>query len=88
MDRAGELFPAVEKTVITLEFGTLEPMAVMQALRADHWLHRHPGTSPDQAAAIRKGLRDAFYCDTPAWQGMVYGQARVAVLQAVARFSS
>lgn len=87
VDRAGALFPAVEKTVITLEFGTLEPMAVMQALRADHWLHRHPGTSPDQAAAIRKGLRDAFYCDTPAWKGMVYAQARVAVLQAVARFS-
>ncbi|KFX29053.1 DUF2817 domain-containing protein [Ralstonia solanacearum] len=88
VDSAGQLFPAIERTVITLEFGTLEPMAVMQALRADHWLHRHPGTSPDQAAAIRRGLRDAFYCDTPAWKGMVYGQARVAVLQAVARFSS
>ncbi|WP_296227558.1 M14 family metallopeptidase [Ralstonia sp. UBA689] len=85
---AHELLPGIEKTCVTLEFGTLAPMAVLQALRADHWLHRYPERGAAQAAGIRKTLRDAFYCDTPEWKGMVYAQTRVAVLQAVARLSA
>ena len=77
----------IEKTCITLEFGTLAPMAVLQALRADHWLYRHTEGGATQAAAIRQALRDAFYCDAPEWKGMVFAQTRMAVLQTVARFS-
>lgn len=84
---AYELLPDIEKTCITLEFGTLAPLAVLQALRADHWLHRHPEQGAAQADGIRRALRDAFYCDVPAWKGMVYAQTRMAVLQAVARVS-
>ncbi|WP_439892188.1 M14 family metallopeptidase [Ralstonia sp. 25C] len=80
-------FPGVEKTCITLEFGTLAPMAVLQALRADHWLYRHPERGATQAAGIRQALRDAFYCDAPEWKGMVFAQMRMAVLQVAARFS-
>jgi hypothetical protein len=60
---------------------------VLQALRADHWLHRHPEQGAAQADGIRRTLRDAFYCDVPEWKGMVYAQTRMAVLQAVARVS-
>ncbi|HTD05667.1 M14 family metallopeptidase [Undibacterium sp.] len=81
------LLPAVEKTILTLEFGTLDLIAVMQALRADHWMHRHPNTSGEQTADIKKQLRDAFYCDAPEWKGLVYGQTRVAILQAVSSLS-
>ena len=81
------LSPDIEKTCVTLEFGTLAPMAVLQALRADHWLHRHAQRGAAQAAGIRQALRDAFYCDVPEWKGMVYAQTRMAVLQAVARCS-
>jgi len=87
MGMAYALCPRTEKTCVTLEFGTLAPMAVLQALRADHWLHRHPEQGAAQAAGIRQALRDAFYCDVPDWKGMVYAQTRMAVLQAVARFS-
>jgi len=80
-------FPAIEKTILALEFGTLESMQVMQALRADHWMHRHPDVPADTRAEIRASLRDAFYCDTPDWKGLVYGQARVAVLQSVANLA-
>lgn len=84
---AYELLPGVEKTCVTLEFGTLAPLAVLQALRADHWLYRHPEQGAAQRAGIRQALRDAFYCDVPEWKGMVYAQTRMAVLQALARFS-
>lgn len=84
---AYELLPGIEKTCVTLEFGTLAPLAVLQALRADHWLHRHPEQGAAQRAGIRQALRDAFYCDVPEWKGMVYAQTRMAVLQALARFS-
>jgi hypothetical protein len=84
---AYQLLPAVEKTSVTLEFGTLPLMAVLQALRADHWLHRNPERGAAQAAGIHQTLRDAFYCDAPDWKGMVYVQTRMAVLQAIARFA-
>ncbi len=77
-------YPGIEKTIMALEFGTLDSMQVMQALRADHWMHRHPDVPADTRAEIRQGLRDAFYCDSPDWKGQVYGQTRVAVLQSVA----
>ena len=80
--------PDIEKTCVTLEFGTLAPMAVLQALRADHWRYRHPERGATQASAIRQALRDAFYCDVPEWKGMVYAQTRMAVLQVAASFSA
>ena len=62
-------YPGIEKTIMALEFGTLDSMQVMQALRADHWMHRHPDVPADTRAEIRQGLRDAFYCDSPDWKG-------------------
>jgi Protein of unknown function (DUF2817) len=79
--------PIVEKTTLGLEFGTLEPLRVLQALRAEHWLYRHPDAPAAQAALIRRDLKDAFYCDADDWKGMVYAQTRVAALQALAGLS-
>ena len=39
--------------------------------------------SPSVLAATKRLMRDAFYTDTPDWKGMVYGQTRTAVLQAL-----
>jgi hypothetical protein len=38
--------------------------------------------------AIKRQMRYAFYDDSIAWQAVVYGQARTAVLQAVRSLSS
>ena len=35
------------------------------------------------AAAIREQMRASFYDDSDAWRGLVYGQARATVLQAL-----
>jgi hypothetical protein len=80
-------FPGIEKTTLGLEFGTHDPLHVLQALRADHWLHRHPECEAATAAQIRQNLKDAFYCDNDEWKGLVFGQTRVVALQAVAGLS-
>jgi hypothetical protein len=75
--------PQAEYTGIALEFGTLPFTEVLQALRAEHWLHRHPEASADQQRTIRQGMREAFSVDTDAWRAQVVVQARQAMFQAV-----
>jgi len=78
-----ESCPAALFTGIALEFGTRPLAETLQALRAEQWLANHPGTAEPLRAAIKRQVRDAFFDDGIAWQGMAYGQARTAVLQAV-----
>jgi len=66
--------PESELTLIGLEFGTRPVMEVLTALRADHWLHSHGGGDTVAGEQIRRQMRDAFYCDKPAWQAAVYGR--------------
>jgi hypothetical protein len=75
--------PSLEYAGIGLEYGTLPLAAVLEALRADHWLANHPGASAEQRASIRQRMREAFFDDSPQWQAMVCGQSRVAALQAI-----
>lgn len=75
--------PQTECTGITLEFGTVAPAQVLQALRADHWLARHPEAPAELARQIRQQMREAFYCDTEAWKGQLVSQARQALFQVV-----
>jgi len=74
--------PQAEHTCIALEYGTLPMLEVTQALRADHWLHKHPEAPAEQADAIRTQMRETFYTDTDAWRGQVISQARQAMFQA------
>jgi hypothetical protein len=75
--------PQAEYTGIALEYGTLPWWDVMQALRADHWLHLHPEAPVDQRQAIKQQIRDAFYVDTDAWRVQIVTQARQAMFQAI-----
>ena len=78
-----EACPHAEFTGIGLEYGTKSYQAVFQALRADQWLANHPGAGEPMRQAIKRELRAAFDDERDVWKGMVYGQARVAVLQAL-----
>ena len=78
-----EACPHAEFTGMALEYGTLPFEAVFQALRAEQWLANHPETGEPARAAIRRSMREAFHDDGIAWQATVYGQARVAALQAL-----
>jgi len=75
--------PQAEYTGIALEYGTLPILEVTGALRADHWLYRHPEAPADLAASIRARMFEAFYTDTDAWRGKIIAQAREAMFQSV-----
>lgn len=83
-----ESCPHAENTGIGLEYGTLPLPDILQALRAEQWLANHPDAGEPERTAIKRRMRDAFYDDSPLWQAIVYGQARVAVLQALRALGS
>ena len=80
---AGEECPAAEYTGLALEYGTLPMPEVMQALRAEHWLHQHPEAPAALAAQIKQQLLSAFYTDTPQWRMAIVTQALDAMQQAL-----
>ena len=75
--------PQAEYTGIAMEYGTEPITEVLDALRGDHWLAKHPAAPPALAAAIKTRLLRAFYTDTDAWKGQIVSQARQALFQAV-----
>lgn len=80
--------PRAEATSIALEFGTHPMQTVLDAIRGDHWLAIHRDAPPAVRDAVKRAMREAFYVDTDAWRGMVLGQARTTVLQAVIALSA
>lgn len=82
------LVPGAEVTALALEFGTLPLFDVMQALRAEHWLHAHPEARPELAAEIKRRFRDSFYVDTPEWKRAVYARTRDFSLRALTHLAA
>ncbi|WP_372826148.1 M14 family metallopeptidase [Polaromonas sp.] len=75
--------PDAEYTGIAMEYGTLPPFEMMQALRAEHWLNVHPEAPAALAAQIKQQMMDAFYVDTDDWKQQIITQARQSLFQAV-----
>jgi len=67
LGRVDHLVPGVEVTAAALEFGTVDTVTVLQALRADAVLHAHGDPTAPEAAAVRRQVRAAFADDDPAW---------------------
>lgn len=83
-----EACPHAEFTGIGLEYGTQSYSDVFQALRAEQWLANHPEAGEPVRLAIKRQMRAAFDDERDVWKAMVYGQARVAVLQALRAMTS
>lgn len=77
------LLPHARVSGISLEYGTVESNVVLDALRADNWLHAHGDPLGPDAASIKEKILAAFYVDTELWRGMVLGQSLMAVRQAI-----
>jgi hypothetical protein len=84
---APELAPQAEVTGITIEYGTVDPISVLQSLRADAVLHAHGDPSAPEAAAIRTQVRAAFLDDDPAWLDALWPRYREVVTAAVERLA-
>jgi hypothetical protein len=81
------LLPGAEFTGIGFEVGTAPTPQVLQALRADAWLHAHGDPRSEGGQQIKAQMRAAFYGETDFWKGMVAGQSLLACRQALAGLS-
>jgi hypothetical protein len=81
---AALLLPHATVTAIAIEFGTVGPFQVLEALRADNWLHAHGDPQASWPGPIKEQIRSAFYVDSDVWRGMVLGQSLAASRQTIA----
>jgi hypothetical protein len=58
------------------------------ALRTMHWLGQHPELADAERRRLSRQALGAFFIETPEWQGLVFGQARVMVLQAISALAA
>ncbi len=82
------LLPDIEVTAVALEFGTVDVVGVLQALRADAVLHTHGDPRGPGASSVRTQVRAAFADDDPAWFDAVAARFDDVVSAASAALSS
>jgi hypothetical protein len=83
MRAAPELLGHAQVTGVSLEFGTVESNQVLEALRADNWLHTHGDPFGPQAAEIKAQIFGAFFIDNDEWRGMILGQSLMTIRQTI-----
>jgi Protein of unknown function (DUF2817) len=76
--------PQTEVTKMTIEYGTVPPLAVLQAMRGDQWNQLHPEAPAALREANSQAMMAAFFTHTPQWQASVTKQGLQAMHQAVA----
>ena len=52
---------------VSIEYGTVDEITVLQALRADAWLHGRGDPAAPEAAVTRRQVWEAFLDDDPSW---------------------
>ncbi|EIK93484.1 hypothetical protein PMM47T1_26867 [Pseudomonas sp. M47T1] len=75
--------PQAQYNGLTLEYGTQPGPKVLNALRAEQWLQRHPRTGSPQRQQIKQQIREAFYVESDEWKRQVLEQAREVCRQTV-----
>lgn len=83
-----KMLPNSEVTAISLEFGTIPPMEVFKALRAENWLHHYSDSGYAKASEIKACLFRAFYPDDKDWKISIWVKGKDVVERAVASFDS
>jgi len=78
-----EALPRARHTKVTLEYGTKPLDVVLQALRADAWLHNRGDLASPLGRAIKREIRDAFYRDEDDWKELVWLRARQLVRRGI-----
>jgi hypothetical protein len=79
--------PNTDLSKMTIEYGTVPPLAVMQAMRGDQWNQLHPEAPQALREANSQAMMAAFFTNTPEWKNAVTEQGLQAMHQAVAGLS-
>ena len=83
-----EMFPNAELTSVVLEFGTVPPIKVYRALRAENWLHHYGDLKYDRAQEIKMSLLRAFYPEAKDWKTTIWEKGADIVERATMSFRS
>ena len=78
-----ESAPNASHTCVAIEYGTIPVLEVLNALRADNWLYLKGDLESEQGKAIKKQIRDAFYCDANDWKEMIWERGTSVVKMAL-----
>ncbi|HVO01427.1 MAG TPA: M14 family metallopeptidase [Candidatus Cybelea sp.] len=79
-----ESLPGAEATGITLEYGTVPLEDMLNAVRADNWVHVHGDLASAKGREIKSEFRATFYPDKDDWKKLVFDRA-VDVLERTMR---
>ena len=77
------MLPGIEFTGMALEYGTLSQREVLDAVRADNWLHLRGALDSEKGRTLKRQMRDAFYCDADDWKSMLVEQGVARQRQAL-----
>lgn len=72
LDAMGSWLPGVAVAGVAIEWGTVDIVAVSDALRADAWLHAHADPRGPEAGPVKDQIRAAFAPDDPRWAELVF----------------
>ncbi len=76
--------PDTELTAVAIEYGTVDPITVLQSLRADAVLHGYLDPRSGDSATVRAQVRAAFIDDDPAWLAQCWPRYEATCAAAVA----
>ena len=83
-----QLLPTAEVTAVSLEFGTVPPLEVLKALRAENWLHHHGGSDHPRATEFKTCLLRAFHPAPQTWEASVEAKGKDAIGRALENLRS
>lgn len=81
------LLPEAEITAVALEFGTYPVQTVLNALRADNWLHTHGIVDTPTGRDIKKEIKRAFYPQEESWKNSVLSKSLEVISRAIGGLS-
>ncbi len=81
-----KMLPYSEVVAVGLEFGTIPPMEVFKALRAENWLHHHGASRYAKTREMKICLLKAFYPDDNKWKASVWTKGKEIVELALKSF--
>lgn len=87
-DGLEERFSDLEIAMVSLEYGTEPVPEVLEALRADNWLHAHGDLGSPLGREIKARVRNAFYGDTDGWKQAIWERAVATQREAVAALTN
>jgi len=74
-DNFAQELPDAEVTSIAIEYGTYSVPEVLNAVRADNWLHQNGDLSSDLGRALKADMKERFFPAGDKWREMVWTRA-------------